>query len=153
MIVFFGAPYMQYFSPEAGVENEHRERIDKMMSVFKNKPITVYSAYARENWVADIDSPEDAVDYDFRAIERADLLIAFLGDTTPSSGVILEIGFAAAQKKRICLFHSTALDALPFLIKGIHIWTEITFIEYTNDEDAYRKLWMLIDNEMKRVVP
>jgi len=148
MKIFFAAPYMQYFSPEVGVDIDYRKRIDNIMSVFKKKPIIVYSAYARENWVADIDSPEDAVDYDFRSIEKSDILIAFLGDTIPSSGVILEIGFAAALKKRIYLFHRTALDALPFLVKGLHIWAEITFIKYDDDSDVYRELSSLIDNEL-----
>lgn len=148
MVVFFAAPYMQYFSPETGVEIEYRKRIDNILAIFKKKPVTVYSAYAREGWVADIDSPEDAVDYDFRAIEKSDVLIAFLGDTIPSSGVILEIGFAAALKKRIFIFYMTAFDTLPFLVKGLRIWPEIEFIKCDDDYDATRKLSLLINNEL-----
>jgi len=148
MKVFLAAPYMLFFSTESGVEPVFRDRINGVLATIQKKNVTVLSAYARENWVADLDEPEDAVNYDFRAIEEADFLIAFIGDKTPSNGVLMEVGFAAAHKKRICIFYKKNLKPFPFLARGLNTWTDTELVEYKNDADAYKKLDKLLEKEL-----
>jgi len=146
--IFFSAPYMEYFSFDTGMEQNYRDRILKMISIIEEEQITVLSAHIRKSSDINIDTPEDAVKYDFQGIKEADFLIAFIGDDIPSYGVVMEIGFAAALRKRIYLFHHININPFPFLIKGLNIWTETIFIEYLNDFDAEGKLISLLNNEL-----
>ena len=76
--IFLAAPYMQYYSPDIGVEPSFHNRISNIVAFIQKKEITVLSAFARENWVAHIDDPEDAVEYDFHGIEIADFIGVFI---------------------------------------------------------------------------
>jgi nucleoside 2-deoxyribosyltransferase len=150
MKIFLSAPYLQYFSSDAGMNENYRNRMSKIIDVIKEKRITVLSAHIRKSFEVGVDTPEEAVEYDFCGIKNADFLIAFIGDDVPSYGVLMEIGFAAAHKKRIYLFYRATINSLPFLTRGLNIWTETIFVEYLNDGDAKNKLYSLLDNEQNR---
>lgn len=148
MEMFLAAPYMQYFTPATGVELDFQDKVLGLVSAIQRRGVTVLSAFVRENWIADVDNPADAVDYDFRGISRAEFVMAFLENDNPSYGVLVEIGYAAALKKRLYIISRMTQAQAPYLVTGLSAWTEAIAVEYTDDDDLYRKIDTILDNEL-----
>ena len=146
MKVFIAAPYMLFFSPNKGIEINHKSRIEEIIKNFSDYHLEVFSAFSRKNWIAELDNPEDAVNFDFHGIESSECLFAFIGDSELSQGALIEIGFAAALNKKIFIFHHVNIPFIPFLINGLHVWTDTVIESYINDDELYEKLILILNN-------
>lgn len=114
--LFLSGPFTQLLEGN-GLPAEFRERLTAVIDHLEARGWSVDNAHRRERWGASLDSPYSAVTADLEGIEKAEVLVAFLG-IPPSPGVQLEIGFALARNKRIVVI-ADDYDQMPYLIRGI----------------------------------
>jgi hypothetical protein len=114
--VFLSGPFTQLLRGNE-LPVEFRERLTAVIDHLEAKGWSVDNAHRRERWGARLDSPYTAANADLDGIEKAGVLVAFLG-TPPSPGVQLEIGFALARNKKIVLIADED-DQMPYLIRGM----------------------------------
>lgn len=82
---------------------EFREFIEGVLTELRKRGgVEVFCAIEHEGWKIADEPPEVGVQKDLAEIDKADVLLAVVGDT-PSAGVQFEIGYAVAKGKRLVL--------------------------------------------------
>ncbi|SHF58711.1 nucleoside 2-deoxyribosyltransferase [Streptoalloteichus hindustanus] len=100
--VFLAAPFAQWLSADGVVDSRARRGLTALRQTFLNLGLPVFSAHHNERWGQGWLPPETCVPSDFRAMQTADVVCAYLG-TPPSGGVCLELGWASAMHKPVLL--------------------------------------------------
>ena len=133
MKIFLAAPYTLCIDKKTGIiKQNHKSWLNDIISFLESKNVEIISAHRRERWGENIYSPEDAIYADFKSLDEVDMLFAFIGNP-PSSGVLMELGYAASRQKKICIFFNNETP-VPYLAQGLNRWTDTAFIEYSNFE-------------------
>jgi nucleoside 2-deoxyribosyltransferase len=132
MKIFFSAPYTSQIDNDTRlIKADFKAWLEELIFFIKSQGVKVISSHIRENWGENIFSPPDAITADFSGIERSDLLVAYVGEPA-SAGVLMELGFAAAIKKKVVIIKEKGSE-LPYFANGLNAWTETEFIEYENN--------------------
>ncbi|MGW1293036.1 hypothetical protein [Streptomyces sp. NPDC002533] len=101
--VFLAAPFVQFIDPADGVVQPHwRQRLSALRGALLDAGHAVFNAHHNEGWGEWGLPPQECVPSDFRAMQCADLVLAYPG-TPPSTGVALELGWASALRKPVAL--------------------------------------------------
>ena len=136
--IFFCAPYIKKIDNETKLINEEfKDWLSKIIEYFKKNIQNVNNSHVREEWGANIYPPSDAIRHDFSDIRNADCVIAYIGNP-PSSGVLVELGFAAAIKKPIVIFTENK-QLIPYFVLGLNNWTNTKIIVFDSLEDLFDK--------------
>jgi len=134
MKMFLSAPYTIHIDSDTGlIQDNFRTFLQEIIDYFQNRGIEVVSAHSREEWGADIYSPNKAIVSDFNSITDVDFLVAYIG-VPPSPGVLMELGFAASKKKRIIILVEKG-ESIPYLAQGLNEWTQTEFIYFDKIND------------------
>jgi nucleoside 2-deoxyribosyltransferase len=143
MKIFLSAPYTIHIDSDTGlIQDNFRAFLQKIIDYFQNRNIEVVSAHLREEWGADIYTPEKAIVSDFSSIIDVDFIVAYIG-VPPSPGVLMELGFAASLKKRIFII-AKKNEPIPYLAQGLNEWTQTEFIYFNEISDLFLKCDKLI---------
>ena len=110
--------------------NDYREYLENLIKTLRFSNHEVLSAHELEEWGAINPSSREAVKFDFEGINKSDAMVCYIGDKEKgfSSGVHLELGFASALKKRIIVLHNDKIEEIPYLIRGLDVYTEIVLL-------------------------
>jgi nucleoside 2-deoxyribosyltransferase len=101
--VFLAAPFVQFIHPSDGVVDPlWRARISALRDEILAAGHAVFNAHHNEAWGAQGLPPAECVPSDFRGLQAADLVLAYVG-SPPSTGVALELGWASALRKPVVL--------------------------------------------------
>ncbi|MEV6115159.1 hypothetical protein AB0L59_22225 [Streptomyces sp. NPDC052109] len=101
--VFLAAPFVQFIDPADGVVRpQWRQRLSALREALLDAGHAVFNAHHNEGWGEWGLPPQECVPSDFRAMQCADLVLAYPG-TPPSTGVALELGWASALRKPVAL--------------------------------------------------
>ncbi|MEU7478413.1 nucleoside 2-deoxyribosyltransferase [Lentzea sp. NPDC042327] len=100
--VFLAAPFAQWLAPDGTVDPVARKRLEGLRTAFLDLGLPVFNAHHNEGWGQGWLPPEVCVPNDFRAMQTADVVCAYLG-TPASGGVCLELGWASAMHKPVLL--------------------------------------------------
>ena len=137
--IFLCAPYTNTIDDSTELINEaYKSWLTEIISYLRRKSDTLYNSHTREEWGAKLSSPKEAVMIDFAQISSADYVVAYIGDP-PSSGVLVELGFAASLKKPIIIFTESG-KLIPYFAQGLKAWTNVTEISFDNLDDLFKKL-------------
>jgi nucleoside 2-deoxyribosyltransferase len=90
-------------------------------------------------------SPKEAIKVDFGEILIADCLVAYIGNP-PSSGVLMELGFAASIKKPIIIFTEND-NLIPYFARGLEAWTDTHIINFDDFSDLCNKFDKVLISE------
>lgn len=145
--VFLSAPFTQLLT-DGGLPVAFRERLVALLDHLEAERWTVGNAHRRENWGDSLDSPYRAVTADLADIEKAEVVVAILGQPA-SPGVQLEIGFALARNKKLILITDHG-DPMPYLIRGIVERESVALIQVQAEEGTY-KLGEAISAALRRL--
>jgi hypothetical protein len=119
-IVFLAAPFTGLVDVGQSIipkEDPTRLRISRILSALRDADFQVLSSHERENWGRNLYTPERALNDDIVWLDRADLLVADIGDP-PSPGVQFEIGYFVALHKPVLISTAYSLH-LPYLARGL----------------------------------
>lgn len=116
-VVFVAAPFTDYASGRAVVAPDLQARLKRVHTHLATRGYQVVSAHEREEWGRRLDAPASALAWDLQAIDRCDVLVAFVG-APPSPGVQLEVGYAIATRTPIVAV-AGADDVRPYLLEGL----------------------------------
>ncbi|MEU3372079.1 hypothetical protein ABZ734_16645 [Streptomyces sp. NPDC006660] len=101
--VFLAAPFVQFIEADNGVVSPlWRARLSSLRDALLDAGHAVFNAHHNEGWGEWGLPPQECVPSDFRALQCADLVLAYPG-TPASSGVALELGWASAMRKPVAL--------------------------------------------------
>jgi nucleoside 2-deoxyribosyltransferase len=115
--VFLAAPFAQWLSADGVVDSAARRGLTALRQKFLDLGLPVFNAHHNERWGQGWLPPETCVPNDFRAMQTADVVCAYLG-TPASGGVCLELGWASAMHKPVLLVlddgakHSQMIEGL-----------------------------------------
>ncbi|SEB98779.1 hypothetical protein SAMN05216532_0114 [Streptomyces sp. 2231.1] len=113
--VFLAAPFAQFIDPADGlVQPEWRQRLSALRTALLNAGHAVFNAHYNEGWGEWGLSAQECVLSDFRALQCADLVLAYPG-TPASTGVALELGWASALRKPAALLLDPATVYSPMI--------------------------------------
>ncbi|KDN84065.1 hypothetical protein ACFV1L_14505 [Kitasatospora sp. NPDC059646] len=113
--VFLAAPLMRLTGPaDSVVTLASRTRLTTLRSTLLRSGAAVYSAHHSDAWTVAGRAPEPRVPSDFRAMQSADLVFAYIGAPL-SAGVSLELGWASALRKPIVLLVDEAITHNPLI--------------------------------------
>lgn len=139
MKIFVAAPFSDKIDPKTGTTTpDFTNKLKLLLDELRSKRHNVICAHEREQWGLNLDTPDEALDLDFKGIENSDCLVALLGNP-PSPGVQMELGAAIILRKPIiCLIKKDSI--VPYLVMGIHRLTKIKYIEYETIKQATQDL-------------
>jgi len=113
--VFLAAPLMRLTGPaDSVVTLDSRTRLTTLRTTLLRSGAAVYSAHHSDAWTVAGRAPEPRVPSDFRALQTADLVFAYVGAPL-SAGVSLELGWASALRKPIVLLVDEAITHNPLI--------------------------------------
>ncbi|MFJ4096038.1 MULTISPECIES: hypothetical protein [Streptomycetaceae] len=113
--VFLAAPLMRLTGPaDSVVTLASRTRLTTLRTTLLRSGAAVYSAHHSDAWTVAGRAPEPRVPSDFRALQSADLVFAYVGAPL-SAGVSLELGWASALRKPIVLLVDEAITHNPLI--------------------------------------
>ncbi|GAA0661316.1 hypothetical protein GCM10010193_10490 [Kitasatospora atroaurantiaca] len=113
--VFLAAPLMRLTGPaDSVVTLASRTRLTTLRSTLLRSGAAVYSAHHSDAWSVAGRAPEPRVPSDFRALQTADLVFAYVGAPL-SAGVSLELGWASALRKPVVLLVDEAITHNPLI--------------------------------------
>ncbi|MER5867412.1 hypothetical protein [Kitasatospora sp. NPDC002040] len=113
--VFLAAPLMRLTGPaDSVVTLASRTRLTTLRSALLKSGAAVYSAHHSDAWTVAGRAPEPRVPSDFRALQTADLVFAYVGAPL-SAGVALELGWASSLRKPIVLLVDEAITHNPLI--------------------------------------
>ncbi|MFB7662628.1 hypothetical protein ACFC1R_01595 [Kitasatospora sp. NPDC056138] len=113
--VFLAAPLMRLTGPaDSVVTLASRTRLTTLRSTLLRSGAAVYSAHHSDAWTVAGRAPEPRVPSDFRALQTADLVFAYVGAPL-SAGVSLELGWASALRKPVVLLVDEAITHNPLI--------------------------------------
>lgn len=136
--LFLAAPYSQWIDPLTElVHDHHRNRLDRVRRAFMDAGASVFNAHHNEQWGAGWLPALECTAADFRAMQLADAVCAFVG-TPPSGGVAVELGWASALGKPILLVQDRYTKSSP-LINGL---ASITRADYLEEPEEWDDNWL-----------
>ncbi|WP_457033066.1 hypothetical protein [Kitasatospora sp. P5_F3] len=113
--VFLAAPLMRLTGPaDSVVTLASRTRLTTLRSTLLKSGAAVYSAHHSDAWTVAGRAPEPRVPSDFRALQTADLVFAYVGAPL-SAGVALELGWASSLRKPVVLLVDEAITHNPLI--------------------------------------
>ncbi len=113
--VFLAAPLMRLTGPaDSVVTLASRTRLTALRSSLLRSGAAVFSAHHSDAWTVDGRAPEPRVPSDYRAMQTADLVFAYVGAPL-SAGVSLELGWGSALRKPIVLLVDEAITHNPLI--------------------------------------
>lgn len=145
--IFLAAPFKSLVDETTNVMFEkEKNQIETLVTLLEEKGYAVHNAHKREKWGKEFMPPEQCTEIDFVEIENCDLFIAFPGKP-PSPGTHIEIGWASALKKKIVILIHENIEDYAYLVRGLHVIAEVTYIVYHSDRDCRDKLEAYLQNE------
>jgi nucleoside 2-deoxyribosyltransferase len=146
--IFLCAPFTSFISNTSSLIDEtYKKWLMQIINYFQRKTNILYNSHIREKWGAEILNPKDALYIDFSEIKITDLVVAYIGDP-PSSGVLMELGFAAALNKPIIIFTEDN-KLIPYFTRGLDGWTDANVIYFNDLNDLFNKLDQFFLTECK----
>jgi len=140
MKIFLGAPFVNWIDPKTDqLEEKHKKFIKKLIAFFESKGHEITNAHQREAWGKKFLGNKKATKLDLDEVKNCDLFIAIPG-TPASGGVHIEIGWGAAQKKKILLLLNLKKNYSPLIHGLIENEKNIKAIKYAAEKGLFRKL-------------
>lgn|SRR5574344_1827083 len=149
MKVFLAMPYSQLCDQKYELKKEYRLFFEKLTSEIKKMGCDYFLAHEREKWGKNYTSAEESTVIDFGAIKNVDLVCVIPG-VPNSGGVHVEIGWASANKKKLCVFLKKGSSYSP-MVTGIHCLTDTKYHYYEN-EYSNELIEMILDSIKKELV-
>lgn len=113
--IFLAAPLMRLTGPaDSVVTLASRTRLTTLRTTLLRSGAAVYSAHHSDAWTVAGRAPEPRVPSDFRAVQTADLVFAYVGAPL-SAGVSLELGWGSALRKPVVLLMDEAITYNPLI--------------------------------------
>lgn len=109
--------------------------LEKIISIFENKGLSVFCSFGHNDFFRkESYSYKQILDYALRELDQSDYVFALVKSPERSEGMLLELGYAHAKRKKIILAKKEGVNT-NFIqeIAGQHI-------SFTNLEDLYEKL-------------
>lgn len=131
MKIFFAIPYSQLCDEHYVVRKNYREFLEKLIQSTKQLGCDYFLAHERENWGKQYTSDVESTQIDFTTIKDADLICVIPG-IPHSGGVHVELGWAAANKKKLRIFLQKGYTYSP-MVTGIHKLTDTKYYYYNDD--------------------
>ena len=139
MRIFLSAPFSSVYREQTGsVDPKFRDRLEKIITLIKEKNHELISAHLREKWGKKRIHPNVFIPLDLKEIEECDLVIAYLGHQP--SGVYIELGWASAFKKNIIIITEQPISQLSPLIQGLNRITKTIIINFREESELLAKL-------------
>lgn len=98
--IFLAHPFTSELTADGNISPSTRYRVESLLDGFRASDFLVHCSLEREVWGEKTMSPEILARVDYREIEKSDMLVAF---PQTSQGVCIEIGWAGALGKDICI--------------------------------------------------
>lgn len=133
--VFVAAPFTALIDLSSGSvpeTNPVRVKMSGICAALKAGGFHVFSAHEREDWGRNLFPPDRALRVDLEWLDRADALVAEIGDP-PSPGVQFELGYFIARKKPILICSRTS-EPLPYLAQGLRANAQVSFLPASSKE-------------------
>lgn len=102
MKIFLSVSFSSKIDKRGRVDPVYRADLEILIQKLEEEGHHVFCAPRKEGWRITDHDPRHALKADLAEIDKADIYVAVLGDTT-SAGVQFETGYAVAQQKRIVL--------------------------------------------------
>lgn len=113
--VFLAAPLMRLTgTADSVVTLSSRTRLTALRAALLCSGAAVFSAHHSDAWTVAGRVPEPRVPSDYRAMQSADLVLAYVGAPL-SAGVSLELGWASALRKPVVLLVEEAVTYNPLI--------------------------------------
>lgn len=131
MKVFLAMPYSQLCNQKYELKKEYRIFFEKLTAEIKKIGCDYFLAHEREKWGKNYSSAEESTIIDFETIKNADLVCVIPG-VPASGGVHVELGWASANKRKLCIFLKQNSMYSP-MVTGIHCLTDTKYYYYDNE--------------------
>lgn len=131
MKVFLAMPYSQLCDNNYELKTEYKIFFEKLTTELKKLGCDYFLAHEREKWGKSYSSAEESTMIDFETIKNVDLVYIIPG-VPNSGGVHVEIGWASANKKKLCIFLKKDFPYSP-MVTGIHCLTDTKYDYYEKD--------------------
>ena len=142
--IFLSAPYTFLMDKKTKLLDEsYKKWLEQILDYLSSKAPNIYNSHQREEWGAKIFDPQKAIETDFNEIAHSDCVVAHIGDP-PSSGVLMELGFAASLNKTIIIFAAHG-QPIPYLAQGLGQWTNTQYVYYYSEDDLFEQLDLLFN--------
>lgn len=138
--IFLAAPFKSLIDENTHMMHEvEKNQISALIAFLENKGYSVHNAHKREDWGGAFMTPEQCTEIDYQEIKKCDLFIAFPG-IPASPGTHIEIGWASAMNKKIILLIHKSIEDYAFLVRGLHVLADVSYIVYQSDEHCKMEL-------------
>ncbi len=131
MHIFFAYPFTQLCNDNLGeVDMPNRNFLEQIRNRYISLGHTFFLAHYREGWGKDLMGADICTPLDMIEMQKSDIVLAFPGSPI-SGGVHIELGWASALKKNICLFLDQNQRYSP-LVLGLKEITNVS-VNYYDD--------------------
>lgn len=138
MKYFLAFPFSQYCKDGNPLNDEIKKLLENVRNTIIRCNGKVFLAHYREKWGEEIMAPSVCTPLDFEEMRNTDCVLAFPGAPI-SGGVHIELGWASAMKKRICLFLQQGEDYSP-LVYGLSMLTEVELVFFSSIGELDEKI-------------
>lgn len=116
--IFICTPITQALDRRTGLlRMRTATRISRVAEALRAENHDIFLAIDREKWGKAIMPPDQCTRLDFDGLQAADHIVAIFGDA-PSEGLIMELGWASALKRRITILGDENAQYSP-LVQGL----------------------------------
>jgi nucleoside 2-deoxyribosyltransferase len=137
MNIFLATSFSSKVDAHGAVLSEFKRQLERLITLCEAEGFSVFCAARQDGWRLNDVDPVDAFNKDIQALDKADAVIALVGNNPPSAGVRLELGYALAKGKRmLCLYD--AKERFPYVDIGLAAQPSVTKAVYHNFDDIIR---------------
>lgn len=137
MKYFLVFPFSQYINGQQ-INDEVKSLLESVRNTIISNNCEVFLAHYREKWGQELMSSSVCTPLDFEEMRNADCVLAFPGAPI-SGGVHIELGWASAMNKRICLFLQSGVDYSP-LVCGLSMITQTNIVFFSSMEELKQRI-------------